>query len=115
MSKGMQKKIQSMFIEPTLTISNLAHINESMGKFFFRKTSMAFFNSRLGDIIYRKGKSNLVYFISSERMNFQSPRRFTIREMNLDSGDVNNIGEFQGYPTSYSAKAVLMRKLIGDN
>ena len=80
-----------------VSISEARSKNEQAGKYFFSRKTMNFFNSRIetkGNLI--KGK----YFITSERQDDNSPRRYTIREFDKDTGEVNTVGTFQGY-TSY--------------
>jgi len=78
---------------------------------FFDKSSMKFFNSRIAQYGYRKITSteneiiyhNLVFFVTSEKNDYKSPRLYTIRCLSLTTGKITTVGEFQGYKTSATA------------
>ncbi len=78
------------------TIQSIINANRAAGQFFFSPDTMRFFNSR----VCRKIIGN--YFVTSERYNLKSPRRYTIRRINED-GHVDTIGEFQQFASSREA------------
>ena len=59
---------------------------------FFDKGAMRFFNSRLTNIIYCSLVG--VYFVTSEAFDYNSPRLFTVRRLDLETGKIDTIGEF---------------------
>jgi len=91
------------------TIGDLMELNKKLGKHFFDADSMRFFQSRiLNTLVVRE---NRAYFITSEQFVASSgckhDRRYTIRVMDLGTGDVDKIGEFQQYATAREAKREL--------
>jgi hypothetical protein len=53
---------------------------------------MRFFASRVGDTVYQ-GKGG-IYFITSEKFSSESPRLYTVRSFNPETGGVNNVKGF---------------------
>ena len=43
------------------------------------------------------------YFVTSEQFDYRSPRLYTVRVCNLETGDVDTIDEFQGYRSRSTA------------
>ena len=78
------------------TIDSLVQANRAAGQHFFDASTMRFFNSR----VCRKIIGN--YFVTSERFDASTPRRYTIRRIN-DDGHVETVGEFQKFATSREA------------
>jgi hypothetical protein len=75
---------------------------------FFDKGSTRFFNSRYCRDGFRGMTkdftfSNLIFFVTSEQYDHKSPRLYTIRRLNTESGEIITVGEFQGYKTSTTA------------
>lgn len=68
--------------------------NASSGFFFFQPEAMRFFRSRVSSVAYRGDGGT--YFVTSERFNERSPRRFTVRAAS-DDGRIDTVGEFQAY------------------
>lgn len=87
------------------TISEVKKANKEIGHFFFEKSTMIFFNSRIESGVL-KGR----FFITSERFDENSPRLFTLREVDND-GRVNTLGEFQEFNTIQEAKEYLKNHL----
>lgn len=81
--------------------------DKKQGGYFFSKNTMRFFSSRvLSDFFVGKNKA---YFVTSERKCFNDYNRaFTVREIDLNSGDINTVGEF----LEYSSKAVAMTNAL---
>jgi hypothetical protein len=38
------------------------------------------------------------FFITSERMELTMPKRYSVRKVNPDTGDIETVGKFQAYP-----------------
>jgi len=68
------------------------------GSHFFSPDSMRFFNSRIQTNPPYKGR----VFVTSERMNWNSPRLYTVRVVQT-SGDIKTIGDFGGFTSRQSA------------
>ena len=68
------------------------------GSHFFSPDTMRFFKSRIQSNPPYKGR----VFVTSERMNWNSPRYYTVRVVE-PSGNIRTIGEFQGFGTRQSA------------
>lgn len=85
------------------TISNARALNKVKGFYFFEPKTMRFFRSKVhGGII----KDN--YFITSEQFDDLHPRKFTIRYINWETGDILTHGDFQGYATKEEAKEAIL-------
>src|SRR5258706_86348 len=89
------------------SIEDIKLANKNRGYHFFEASTMRFFHSRIGDAVYG-GR----YFITSEQREYGEPRLYTIRECDA-TGDINTVGEFQGYTSSAQAKAAIL-KLLGE-
>jgi len=90
-------------------ISELQRKNTDAGNYFFSAGAMRFFSSKTDEHATIKG--NKGYFITSEqfkgdrRSGLKSlPRKFTVRVMDMKSGSVSTIGEFQQFGTHGQAK-----------
>lgn len=77
------------------TISEIKAANKAAGMFFFERSSMRFFDSRIESKVYG-GR----FFITSEQFHGSdgrsAPRLYTIRECKAD-GDIDTVGTFQQY------------------
>lgn len=76
-------------------IDKVKTIVDEEGSHWFKPNTMRFFGTRLPRKAYIKNSS--AYFISSEQFVGSAgaePRRYSVREANLDSGDVHTVGEF---------------------
>ncbi len=80
------------------TIAELKELNKTNGGCWFDRSSMRFFNSRIESGII-KGK----YFISSEQMDDEHKRLYTVRTFD-SKGDISDVGGFQEYDTKENAK-----------
>lgn len=78
------------------SIEAIKQANKEVGQHFFDKSTMRFFDSR----VCRKVIGN--YFVTSERFDSTSPRRYTLRSVD-DRNCIGTIGEFQGFATSCAA------------
>lgn len=79
-------------------ITEIQRANERAGKHFFEASTMRFFRSRILPDVYG-GR----YFITSEQFDRDSPRLYTIREVN-EHGGIDTVGEFQQYDTLDKAR-----------
>jgi hypothetical protein len=95
-------------------MSDVMEINAKSGQYFFSPDTMRFFDSRVGGEAFVKGGN--AYFITSEKFtdpveHISNPRKFTIRSMDMRTGSVSTVGEFQGFSTESQAKKKL-RELV---
>lgn len=89
----------------TISIEQIKHLNASKGGFWFSPDTMRFFNSRIARTAIVKG--DYAYFITSEQREYDTPRKYSIRKANLDTGDISTVGEFHSYVTHSEARKVL--------
>lgn len=72
---------------------------------WFDPDSMRFFRSRVGEVAYEAADGRR-YFVSSERFmpsrGPAAPRNYTVRVQST-TGDIDTVGEFQGYATRRAA------------
>lgn len=59
---------------------------------WFSPDTMRFFQSRVSEQVYQG--MNKVYFVSSERNGYHSPRRFTVRVFDCETKSIDTVGEF---------------------
>jgi len=84
---------------PTLeTVEDVQRLHR--GHWFDRDT-MRFFQTRIPDARVYGGR----YFISSEQ--FGAPRGYTVREINLETGDISTVGKFNSYPSLKAARGAI--------
>jgi len=76
----------------------LERFHWSRGYHFFSPDTMRFFSSRIQSLPPYKGR----VFVTSERMNWNTPRYYTVRVIQ-PTGNIETIGEFQGFTTRQSA------------
>ena len=80
------------------TMNQLSRYNGNRNYYFFSPDTMRFFSSRIQTTPPYKGR----VFVTSERMNWNSPRYYTVRVIQ-PSGNIETIGDFQGFATRQSA------------
>ena len=80
---------------------------------WFDADTMRFFNSRISSDLFYSPKKGLIYFISSEKYNYDSPRYYSVRSYEPKTGDIETIGEFQAYGTLGSAKTAAKKLTEG--
>ena len=81
------------------TLASFKQLNKIHDGHFFDKGAMSFFNSRI--------ESNLInenYFITSERMTLDMPKKYTVRGCNWEDGNVETIDSFNSYDSLEDAK-----------
>jgi len=90
--------------EPTMpylwTMNQLERYNGNRNYYFFSPDTMRFFSSRIQTLPPYKGR----VFVTSERSNWNSPRLYSVRVIQ-PSGNIETIGDFQGFTSRYSAHA----------
>ena len=77
-----------------IPIDMIERKNQEAGKHWFSPDTKRFFKSKIDNVAYKKG--NKAYFISSEK-GPDEIRKFSVREADLDTGEVNTVGEFQAF------------------
>lgn len=90
-------------------IDELRRISEGKGSKFFAPSNTRFFRSRYPAMGYKLGQS--VYFVTSEQFDYRSPRLYTIRAMDLATGEMSEVGGFQQFSTRARALGALARVL----
>ena len=78
------------------SVKAIKQANKEAGQHFFDTKTMHFFNFR----VCRNVIGN--YFVTSERFDHKSPRRYTLRSVD-DQSWIGTIGDFQAFATSRAA------------
>lgn len=82
------------------TIPEIRLRNKEAGHHFFNRETIAFFNSRVSEVVYGR------YFVTSEQFvasdGTADDRRYTVRRFN-DDYSIDTIGEFQQYASRVEA------------
>lgn len=76
---------------------------------FFDKSTLRFFNSRI--LSHVKQDKEHIYFITSERYN-DEPRYYTVREIDLETGEIETISKFQQFRYSSQAKQFIKNYML---
>ena len=84
-------------------IRDIKDANRRSGHYFFTPDTMRFFRSRVHDDVYGAG-----FFVTSEQLNYDSPRYYTVRFARPD-GSVTSVSEFQQYASRSGAHAAAAR------
>ena len=74
------------------SMEDIKRANEEKGFYFFTPGAMKFFKSRFGDTVFQ-GIGG-IYFVTSEKFDWQSPRNYTVRQFNPETGKISTVGEF---------------------
>lgn len=75
---------------------------------WFKPDTMRFFRSKIHEKLFYS--INKIYFISSERGPWDaSPRRYSIRSYDPESGFIDTVGDFQKYKTLAAAQLAARR------
>ena len=74
------------------SMEDIKRANENAGRHFFEPDTMRFFKSRVGDTVFQ-GIGG-IYFVTSEKFDWQSPRNYTVRQFNPETGKISTVGEF---------------------
>jgi hypothetical protein len=79
------------------------------GSCFFDPPTMRFFDSRILGHVFTAA-DQAAYFVTSERFTPSEgspfPRRYTVCRLDWSSGDIDTIGDFQGFENAEEALAV---------
>ena len=78
--------------------------------FWFAPSAMRFASSRISWGSLTQASHDTWLFVSSEQSGWGSPRRYSVRSITAQ-GDVNTIGEFQGFSSLAEAKRFLKHRL----
>ena len=89
----------------TISIDQIKYLNKQKGMYWFSPDTLRFFHSRVSQNAYVV--NGMAYFISSEQRKSDTPRKYTIRKANLESGDICTVGEFQAYDSNAQAMSAL--------
>lgn len=81
------------------TISEMKELNKQKGGHWFDKGSMNFFNTQIET---QPNKENI--FITSDRMNYDDPKKYSLRWFNSETHDVVTLGDFNSYQSLDSAR-----------
>ena len=82
-----------------LTMADVKRINREKGQFFFSPQTIRFFNSRIESTLMRGG-----FFITSERFDENSPRKYTVRRFVPHTGEILTEGGFQTFKNKEDAQ-----------
>lgn len=83
------------------TIDDVKRANRALGHHWFDPATLRFFNSRIIPPL-EKGR----YFVTSERFDSSTPRRYTVRVAYCD-GRVETVGDFMHYATLRDARKAI--------
>jgi hypothetical protein len=76
---------------------------------WFDADAIRFFHSRVAATAYKTDDGSRAYFVSSERYDFDTARKFTVRVYNFETHDIRTVGEFQAYASRSGADAAARR------
>ena len=65
--------------------------------YWFSPDTLRFFRSRVGATAYESNDGRYRFFVSSEQFDYASPRLYTVRVQNTETGAIGTVGDFQGY------------------
>ncbi len=90
-----------------MTITEIKQRNRAAGFYFFEPATMRFFDSRVVPGTYTSKNGELVYFITSEQFHGSAgsePRKFTVRQFNIKTADIDTPGQFNDIRDLSSAR-----------
>jgi len=79
------------------SIAAIKRANRALGHHWFDADAMRFFNT-----VIESGVIDGSRFITSERMEYSDPKRYSVREARGD-GSIETVGEFRAYGTLVDA------------
>ena len=79
-------------------------IERHHGGHWFSKGAKNFFNSRWSDQTFYNAEKNFIFFVSSEKYDYKSPRLYTIRSYDPTTDEISTVGDFQQYASLNAAK-----------
>jgi len=90
------------------TMADIKAANKAAGKFFFERDTMRFFKSRACRAVYQ-GPGGVFFVTSEQGPTADDKRRYTVRQFNPDTGEVDTAGEFQAFAAEHAARAEARR------
>lgn len=78
-------------------VAEFKKANKKAGQHFFSPSTMRFFNSKIESSLL--GAEGLQVFITSERYDYASPKKYTIRHAMSDGRVGDDLSEFQQFDT----------------
>lgn len=84
------------------TMANVKQFNYECGNFWFSPYSLELFNTKIESELIRD-----TYFITSEIEQKATPRKYTIRQINWDNGDIETVGNFQMFLSLKAARSYI--------
>jgi hypothetical protein len=85
------------------SLHEIRKANESIGHHWFEPDTMRFFDSKI-----ETGVIGGRYFVTSERPDPDTPRRYSVR-MVQDDGSIDTVGEFRAHATFGDAERAARR------
>jgi hypothetical protein len=82
------------------SLEDVKAIDKGQDGHFFDAAALRFFNSRVSEMCYSDLQGKTIFFVSSERMDWTTPRLYTVRKAELDENGrmtINTVSEFQEY------------------
>ena len=89
-----------------ILLSEVKASSKRHGWTWFSQETTCFFGSKYPKFAYKV--NNDAYFITSEQMEKDCPRRYSIRACDLLTGSITTVGEFQEYSLKEEAGKALM-------
>ena len=85
------------------TMDEIKRANHEANMHWFDRGAMRWFRSRVGEKVYPCMSKRGTYFVSSEQFDDNSPRLYSVRMADWETGEIDTVGEFQQYPTGAQA------------
>jgi hypothetical protein len=86
------------------SLEDVKAIDKNQNGHFFDASTLRWFKSRVSEMCYSDLQGKTLFFVTSERMDWVTPRFYTVRVAKLDENGhmtMNTVSEFQEY-TSWS-------------
>jgi hypothetical protein len=94
-----------------IPIEDIKRENRAAGQHWFDPTTLRFFSSRVAEHAYQGGGGT--FFVSSERDDWNNPRRYSVREA-VDGGkNIANASGFQEYESIVVAHRAAIKRADG--
>jgi hypothetical protein len=82
-----------------LSINEMAELNRAIGETWFNKGEMSYFNT-----VIETQPNKINIFITSDRMELDMPKKYSLRWFNSETSQVVTLGDFQAYTTLAEAR-----------
>ncbi|PRY29770.1 hypothetical protein CLV58_12532 [Spirosoma oryzae] len=89
------------------SVDDIRRADRDAGRYYFSRNTMRAFRSRVGDKIHI-GPGG-IYFVTSEQREWNTERRYTVRQFNMATCGVDTVGEFMQYDTNPQAHRAAAR------